>query len=120
MRLFPTAFALTLLASTSVAQQATVSGTDGNNNALGTVPCAAPGSALQNCHAELRRKEGGGVTLAVQIPGGEVRRIYFEGGKPTSSSSPTPISHEVQGGIMRVFIEPGEVFEIPADAVQPQ
>ncbi|SLN55010.1 hypothetical protein TRL7639_02926 [Falsiruegeria litorea R37] len=120
MRLLPAALALTITASAAFAQQATVSGTDGNNNALGTVPCAAPGAALQNCHAELRRKEGGGVTLAVQIPGGDVRRIYFEDGKPTSSSSPTPISHEVQGGIMRIFIEPGEVFEVPADAVQPQ
>lgn len=120
MRLFPTALALTLLATPLFAQQASVSGTDGNNNALGTVPCAVAGAALQNCHAELRRKEDGGVTLAVQIPGGDVRRIYFEDGQPTSSSSPSPISHDVQGGIMRIFIEPGEVYEVPASAVKPQ
>lgn len=95
---------------------ATVSGTDGQN-ALGTVPCAKVGLVLSDCPAELRRKDDGTATLAVILPGGEVRNIYFEGGKPVSSSSPSSISSETVGDTLRIFIEPGEVFELPVAAV---
>ncbi|MCU9838350.1 hypothetical protein OEZ49_11280 [Ruegeria sp. WL0004] len=98
---------------------ATVSGTDGQN-ALGTVPCATAGLALSDCPAELRRKEDGTATLAVILPGGEVRNIYFESGKPVSSSSPSSISSETVGDTMRIYIEPGEIFELPVAAVAPQ
>lgn len=111
--------ALTLASTQAFAQSATVSGTDGQG-ALGTVPCAAlAGQALDSCPAELRRKDDGGATLAVQLPTGDVRRVYFEDGVPTSSSSTSALSHEQRGDIMIIFIEPNEVFEIPADAVKP-
>ncbi|MDP5220498.1 hypothetical protein Q5Y75_25250 [Ruegeria sp. 2205SS24-7] len=114
------ALALTLAATQGAAQSATVSGTDGQN-ALGTVPCAAlVDQPIADCPAELRRKYDGGATLAVQLPTGEVRRIYFENGEPTSSSSTSPMSHEVSGNLMVIFIEPNEVFEVPANAVKPQ
>ncbi len=114
-----TALALTFLSTQAFAQSATVSGTDGQN-ALGTVPCSAiAGQPLANCPAELRRKDDGGATLAVQLPTGDVRRVYFEAGVPTSSSSTSNLSHEQRGDIMIIFIEPNEVFEIPSAAVKP-
>ncbi|WP_372571324.1 hypothetical protein [Ruegeria jejuensis] len=112
--------ALTLTATQVAAQSATVSGTDGQN-ALGTIPCAAiADQPIAQCPAELRLKDDGEATLAVQLPTGEVRRIYFENGEPTSSSSTSPMNHEVSGGVMMIFIEPNEVFEVPANAVKPQ
>ncbi|MGI9369700.1 MAG: hypothetical protein ACR2O2_12765 [Ruegeria sp.] len=115
-----TAFAIALLASSAVAQEATLSGTDGKN-ALGTVPCVAiSGQPLESCPAELRRKDDGTATLAVQLKTGEVRRIYFTNGVPDSSSSTSKISSETRGNTLIIFIEPGEVYEIPKDALQTQ
>ncbi|MFA3917515.1 hypothetical protein [Ruegeria hyattellae] len=112
--------ALTLAATQATGQNATVSGTDGQS-ALGTVPCAAiADQPIAQCPAELRRKDDGKATLAVQLPTGEVRRIYFENGEPTSSSSTSPVNHELNGDIMIIFIEPNEVFELPASAVKIQ
>ncbi|WP_425045959.1 hypothetical protein [Primorskyibacter sp. S87] len=108
------------LATAGIAQNATVSGTDGTN-ALGTLPCAAiQGQPLKSCHAELRRADAKNVTISVFLPTGDTRIIYFENGKPTSSNSTSPISSETQGNVMLVFVEPGEVFEIPVDAVANQ
>ncbi|MCE8555652.1 hypothetical protein KBY29_15180 [Ruegeria pomeroyi] len=114
-----TILAVSLILSSPVAFAATVSGTDGQN-ALGTVPCATGGAALSDCPAELRRKEDGTATLAVILPGGTVRNIYFEDGKPVSSSSPSAVSSETSGDTLRIFIAPGEVFELPAAAVASQ
>ena len=110
---------LGLLASPAVAQVATQSGTDGPN-ALGTVPCATAGMPVESCPAELRRKDDGTATLAVQLKTGEVRRIYFENGAPTSSSSASKITSETRGDILVIFIEPSEVYEIPKAAVAAQ
>lgn len=114
-----TLFAVSIILSPAAVFAATVSGTDGQN-VLGTVPCATGGQALSDCPAELRRKEDGTATLAVILPGGTVRNIYFENGKPVSSSSPSPVSSETVGDTLRVFIAPGEVFELPAAAVASQ
>ena len=126
---FPMTFAMTfanaligfgLLAGAAAAQSATVSGTDGTN-ALGTLPCAAiAGQPLQSCHAELRRADASNVTVAVFLPTGDTRLIYFENGKPTSTNSTSPVSSEQRGDILLVFVEPGEVYEIPAQAVANQ
>ena len=118
---FPAALiAIVMSTSPVLASGASVSGTDGTN-ALGTIPCSAgSGAPIRDCHAELRRKDDGSATLAVILPGGETRRIYFTDGVPTSSSSPSPISSSVQGETMEIFIEPGEVFRIPARAVASQ
>lgn len=114
------ALALSLISSPALAQVATLSGTDGQN-ALGTVPCAAvAGEPLASCPAELRRKEDGTATLAVQLKTGEVRRIYFTDGIPDSSSSTAKISYETPGDLMVIFIEPGEVYEIPKAALNAQ
>ena len=114
------AIALTLMSSPALAQVATLSGTDGENS-LGTVPCAAlAGDTLSSCPAELRHKEDGTATLAVQLTTGEVRRIYFTDGVPDSSSSTAKISYETPGDLMVIFIEPGEVYEIPKAALTPQ
>ncbi|EEE38613.1 hypothetical protein RKLH11_2456 [Rhodobacteraceae bacterium KLH11] len=111
------AFALTVLSTAATAQVATLSGTDGQN-ALGTVPCTAiAGEALSSCPAELRRREDGTATLAVQLNTGEVRRIYFTNGIPDSSSSTSQLTYENSGDIMMIFIEPGEVYEIPRAAL---
>lgn len=114
------ALALTLMSSPALAQVATQAGTDGKN-ALGTVPCAAnAGDPLQSCHAELRRRDDGTATLAVQLPGGDVRSIYFTDGVPDSSSSASKLTYETPGDIMVIYIEPGEVFEIPKAALNAQ
>ncbi len=112
--------ALALLSSPATAQVATLSGTDGQNS-LGTVPCTAlAGQPLENCPAELRRKDDGTATLAVQLGTGEVRRIYFEGADAVSTSSTSPITSESRGDILVIFIDPGEVYEIPKAALTSQ
>lgn len=114
------AAALTLISTAAHAQVATLSGTDGENS-LGTVPCAAlAGEPLDSCPAELRKREDGTATLAVQLKTGEVRRIYFTGGVPDSSSSTSKLTYETPGDIMVIFIEPGEVYEIPKAALGTQ
>lgn len=113
-------FACVLMSGPAMAQVASLSGTDGQN-ALGTVPCAAlAGQPLKNCPAELRRKDDGTATLAVQLDTGEVRRIYFTDGKPDSSSSTSKITSETRGEILVIFIDPGEVYEIPKAALAAQ
>lgn len=113
-------FACTLMSTPALAQVATLSGTDGQN-ALGTIPCAAiAGQPLKDCPAELRRKEDGKATLAVQLDTGEVRRIYFTDGEPDSSSSTSSITAETRGDILVIFIDPGEVYEIPKVALASQ
>ncbi|WP_299658990.1 hypothetical protein [uncultured Ruegeria sp.] len=111
------ATALTLISTAASAQVATLSGTDGQN-ALGTVPCTAlSGEPMSSCPAELRKKEDGTATLAVQLNTGEVRRIYFTNGVPDSSSSTSKLTFETPGDLMVIFIEPGEVYEIPKAAL---
>ncbi|KIC41310.1 hypothetical protein RA27_11850 [Ruegeria sp. ANG-R] len=114
------AIALTLISTAANAQVATLSGTDGQNS-LGTVPCAAlSGDPMASCPAELRKREDGTATLAVQMNTGEVRRIYFTKGVPDSSSSTSKLTYETRGDIMVIFIEPGEVYEIPKAALNTQ
>ncbi|TMV07745.1 hypothetical protein FGK63_09775 [Ruegeria sediminis] len=112
--------ALALLSTPAAAQVPTVSGTDGQNS-LGTVPCAAvEGQPIESCPAELRHKDDGTTTLAVQLKTGEVRRIYFEGGEATASSSTSKMTTETRGDMLVIFIAPGEVYEIPKAAVAAQ
>lgn len=112
--------AFSLLSTPALAQVATQSGTDGKN-ALGTVPCAAiAGQPLENCKSELRRKDDGSATLAVLLNTGDVRNIYFTDGIPTSSSSASKLTYETRHDILIIFIEPGEVYEIPKAALNPQ
>ncbi len=118
--MFRFALALSLVSTAANAQVATLSGTDGENS-LGTVPCAAlAGDTLASCPAELRKREDGTATLAVQLNTGEVRRIYFTKGVPDSSSSTSKLTHETRGDIMVIFIDPGEVYEIPKAALNSQ
>lgn len=113
-------FAFALLSTSAFAQVATLSGTDGKN-ALGTVPCATvSGQPLQSCNVELRRRDDGTATLAVGMGNGEVRNIYFTNGIPESSSSTSKMTYETRGDIMIIFIEPGEVYEIPRAALGTQ
>ena len=111
------AIAIVLLSSPALAQTSTLAGTDGTNS-LGTVPCAAnAGDPLQSCNAELRHHDDGTTTLAVALGGGEVRSIYFNDGIPSSSSSPAKITYETRGNLTVIFIDPGEVYEIPTAAL---
>lgn len=115
---FAAAFAL--MSSPALAQVASLTATDGQN-ALGTIPCAAnAGDPLQSCHAELRRHDDGTATLAVAIGAGNVRNIYFKDGVPESSSSTSQLTHETRGDLIVIFIEPGEVYELPKAALNPQ
>ena len=112
---FTIAFAL--LSSPALAQVAGVVGTDGQSG-LGTVPCAVnAGDPLQSCNAELRRRDDGTITLAVGLGNGEVRSIYFTDGVPESSSSASKLTYETRGDLMVIFIDPGEVYEIPKAAL---
>lgn len=114
------ATAIALMSSSALAQGASVAATDGQN-ALGTVPCAAnAGDPLQSCNAELRHKDDGTATLAVALGNGEIRRIYFTDGVPDSSSSTSKLTYETRGDLMVIFIEPGEVFELPKAALDAQ
>ncbi|MEM1004013.1 MAG: hypothetical protein AAF496_05115 [Pseudomonadota bacterium] len=114
------AIALALLSSTATAQVASLAGTDGKN-ALGTIPCAKnAGEPLQSCNAELRRRDDGTATLAVALGTGEVRNIYFTDGLPDSSSSTSNMTYEKRGDLMVIFIEPGEVYELPLAALNTQ
>ncbi len=114
------ALAVALISSPALAQVASVAGTDGKN-ALGTVPCAAnAGDPLQSCNAELRRHDDGTTTLAVGLGGGQVRNIYFKDGVPESSSSTSKMSYETRGDLLVIYIDPGEVYEIPKAALTSQ
>lgn len=114
------AIAFAVLSSPAVAQVASLAGTDGKNS-LGTVPCAAnAGDPLQSCNAELRRRDDGTATLAVLLPTGDLRNIYFTNGIPDSSSSTAALNYEERGDLMVIFIEPGEVFELPKAALNVQ
>lgn len=118
--MFRLALAVTLLSSPALAQVASVAGTDGKN-ALGKVPCAAnAGDPMQSCNAELRRHDDGTTTLAVALGGGKVRNIYFKDGAPESSSSTSKMTYETLGDVLVVYIEPGEVYEIPKAALTGQ
>ncbi len=118
--MFRLALAVALISSPALAQVASVAGTDGQN-ALGTVPCAAnAGDPLQSCHAELRRHDDGTITLAVGLGGGQVRNIYFKDGVPESSSSTSKMSYETRGDLLVIYIDPGEVYEIPKAALSSQ
>ncbi len=120
MRLLSAVVTLALLSTQAQAAGGSVSGTDGSN-ALGTLPCAAiAGQPIRNCHAELIRRDAQNVTINVLLPTGETRNIYFTDGEPTASNSTAKITSEVQGDVMRVFIEPGEVFQISTRAVANQ
>ncbi|WP_170761800.1 hypothetical protein [Ruegeria lacuscaerulensis] len=114
------AIAFALLSSSALAQETTLAGTDGKNS-LGTIPCASvAGEPMSSCHAELRHHDDGTTTLAVGLGGGEVRSIYFTDGVPNSSSSPAKLNYETRGDIMVIFIDPGEVYEIPKAALTRQ
>ncbi|WP_420586474.1 hypothetical protein [Ruegeria sp.] len=111
------AIAFALLCSPALAQETSLAGTDGTNS-LGTIPCAAnAGDPLKTCHAELRHHDDGTTTLAVGLGDGEVRSIYFTDGVPNSSSSASKLTYETRGDLMVIFIDPGEVYEIPKAAL---
>ncbi|WP_037310645.1 hypothetical protein [Ruegeria halocynthiae] len=114
------AIAFALVSTPALAQVSTLAGTDGPNS-LGTVPCATTaGEPLRSCHAELRRRDDGSATLAVGIGNGDVRNIYFTDGVPDSTDSAARISHELRGDIMVIFVDPGEVYELPMAALKAQ
>lgn len=120
MRLLSAVVTLALLSTQAHSAGTSVSGTDGTN-ALGTLRCAAiAGQPIQNCHAELIRRDSQNVTINILLPTGETRNIYFTDGEPTASNSTAKITSETQGEVMRIFIEPGEVFQIPTKAVANQ
>ncbi|WP_170753803.1 hypothetical protein [Ruegeria lacuscaerulensis] len=114
------ALVFALLSTPALAQVSTLAGTDGKN-ALGTVPCATnAGEPLRSCNAELRRHDDGQITLAVGMGNGEVRNIYFTDGVPDSTNSAARLSYETQGNVMVIFVDPGEVYEIPTVALTAQ
>lgn len=113
-----TAFAL--IAAPAMAQQTSLAGTDGQN-ALGKIPCATiAGQPLRSCHAEFRRRDDGQATLAVGMGNGDVRNIYFTNGVPDSTNSAARITYETRGDVMIIFVDPGEVYEIPTAALNAQ
>ena len=119
MRFLVAAFSFALAATPALAQEASVAGSDGAN-ALGTVPCAAQGSAITKCHAELRRRDDGTATLAVLLPTGDTRRVYFKDGEVSSTDSTSRMSAQLNGDTLIIHIDPGEVIEVPAAAIAAQ
>ncbi len=116
-RLAPVLLIVALAGGPALAQRASVAGTDGTN-ALGSLPCAArSGAALASCPAELLRKDGQNVTIRVLKPGGSVRYIYFRDGKAVSSDSTSAMRSGAAGDKLVIYIDPGEVYEIPRRAV---
>ena len=114
------ALVLAIFSTPAAAQVASLTGTDGQN-ALGKVPCAtSPGEAMRTCNAEMRRRDDGSSTLAVAMGNGEVRNIYFSDGIPDSTNSAAKITYENRGDIMVIFVDPGEVYEIPKVALARQ
>lgn len=109
-------FALTLSLFSApglVAQTANVDATDGENS-LGKLPCAILQSAqLGLCAYESLKQGQPDVTVRVLIPGGEIRYIYFEDGKPASTNATAKMTSEHHDGKIYVFIEPYERYEIP-------
>lgn len=120
MRILSAIAAIVVIAGPLAGQTARLDASDGQG-ALGAIPCAAfEGQAMKTCPAELRHKEDGSATLAVVLPGGDTRRIYFENGQATSSSSPSAMRVETREAITIIFIDPGEVYEIPNAALARQ
>jgi hypothetical protein len=109
-------FALTLFvfsASALSAQTAEVDATDGKNT-LGKLPCANLQSAqLVLCAYEALKQGQPDVTVRVLLPGGEIRFIYFESGKPASTNATAKMTSEHHDGTIFVFIDPYERYEIP-------
>ncbi|MBV1926354.1 MAG: hypothetical protein KUG62_04300 [Rhodobacteraceae bacterium] len=109
-------FALTLTVFSApglMAQTAEVDATDGENS-LGKLPCAILQSAqLDLCAYESLKQGQPDVTVRVLLPGGEIRHIYFENGKPASTNATAKMTSEHHDGNIYVFIEPYERFEIP-------
>jgi hypothetical protein len=96
-----------------LAQTAEVDATDGENS-LGKLPCANLQSAQLNlCPYESLKQGQPDVTVRVLLPGGEVRFIYFENGKPASTNATSKMTSEHHDGKIYVFIEPYERYEIP-------
>lgn len=114
------ALAFAAFTTPAFAQVSTLAGTDGQNS-LGTVPCATnAGEPLRSCNAELRKRDGGKATLAVGMGNGEVRNIYFTDGIPDSTDSAARLTYEERGDIMVIFVDPGEVYELPKAALSAQ
>ena len=51
---------------------------------------------------------------------GEVRNIYFTDGIPDSTDSAARLTYEERGDIMVIFVDPGEVYELPKAALSAQ
>ena len=109
-------FALTLSvlsAPALLAQTAEVDATDGKNS-LGKLPCAVLDSApLDLCAYEALKQGEPDVTLRVLLPGGDIRYIYFEDGKPTSTNATSKMTSNHNDGTIYVYIDPTERYEIP-------
>jgi hypothetical protein len=88
-----------------------------NFHATGEIPCARyEGQPMASCRFGVIRRGNGEATVRVFWPDGDVRNIYFENGKATSSDSDAGITSEKRSDLNMVFIGTNERFEIP-DAV---
>lgn len=108
------ALTLTLFSAPGLlAQTAEVDATDGENT-LGKLPCANLQSAQLNlCAYEALKQGQPDVTVRVLLPGGEIRYIYFQNGKPASTNATSRMTSERHDGKIYVFIDPYERYEIP-------
>jgi hypothetical protein len=96
-----------------IAQTAQVDATDGQNT-LGKLPCANMQSAQPKlCAYEALKQGQPDVTVRILLPGGEVRYIYFQDGKPASTNATSKMMSEHHDGTIFVFIDPYERYEIP-------
>ncbi|MFT4962084.1 MAG: hypothetical protein ACI92Z_003180, partial [Paracoccaceae bacterium] len=115
-------FALTLTvfsAPALMAQTAQVDATDGTNS-LGELPCANLDSAqLSLCPYEALKQGQPDVTVRVLLPGGDVRYIYFEDGKPASTNATSKMTSNHHDSTIYVYIEPTERYEIPESVLLP-
>lgn len=117
MRFFAAIAIATLSALPASANQAEVDATDGERD-LGKLPCAQlAGQTVSNCPFEALRKPDGTATLRVLLPDQSVRYIYFEAGKPTGTDSTDPISTDMQGDTLLIYVGPTERFEVPSSLV---
>jgi hypothetical protein len=119
MRISTAVFLATAFASPAMASDGSVAATDGTNE-LGHLRCAALATAsASDCAYEMLRKADGSATLRVLFPGGQVRYVYFEGGKATGTDSTDRMTAETAGDGMVIFIGAEQRIEVPAAVLSP-
>ncbi len=113
MSRLPALLCAVVLPATVFAADANIAGSDGTRS-IGHLGCSAQeGQPLADCPYEALPKGDGGLTLRVALPGGKVRNIYVQDGKPETTDSLGSMGSRRLAKKTVVLITPAERFEIP-------